>query len=232
MEVKKYKKSNLQYYKTIFFLGGLNIALLVCLVLINWQSTFQYNTEITGDSGPAVEQEEIPMTQQEEQKPEMAPPEAPKIISRINLVDRQVNLDADFDPFNTELNEGAAVDPYEYTEPTAEAEVEEEEVLFFVEEMPSFRGGDLNAFRQYIKENTRYPEAAAEVGIQGKVQVSFVIETDGSVGRVRVIRSVDPILDKEAVRVVKSSPKWTPGKQRGKAVRVGYTIPVVFFLQS
>jgi len=232
MEVKKYKKSNLQYYKTIFFLGGLNIALLVCLVLINWQSTFQYDTKITGDSGPAVEQEEIPMTQQEEQKPEMAPPEAPKIISRINLVDRQVNLDADFDPFNTELNEGAAVDPYEYNEPTAEAEVEEEEVLFIADEMPSFRGGDLNAFRQYIKENTRYPEAAAEVGIQGKVQVSFVIETDGSVGRVRVIRSVDPILDKEAIRVVKSSPKWTPGKQRGKPARVGYTIPVVFFLQS
>ena len=232
MEVKKYKKSNLQYYKTIFFLGGLNIALLVCLVLINWQSTFQYDTKLTGDSGPAVEQEEIPMTQQEEQKPEMASPEAPKIISRINLVDRQVNLDADFDPFNTELNEGAAVDPYEYNEQTAEAEVEEEEVLFIADEMPSFRGGDLNAFRQYIKENTRYPEAAAEVGIQGKVQVSFVIETDGSVGRVRVIRSVDPILDKEAIRVVKSSPKWTPGKQRGKPARVGYTIPVVFFLQS
>jgi len=232
MEVKKAKKSNLQYYKTIFFLGGLNIALLVCLVLINWQSKFEYDTEITNQPVLVVEQEEIPMTQQEEQKPEMAPPEAPKIISRINLVDRQVNLDADFDPFNTELNEGASVDVYEYTEPAAEAEVEEEEVFYFVEEMPSFRGGGLDAFRQYIKENTRYPEAAAEVGIQGKVQVAFVVEPDGSVGRVRVVRSVDPILDKEAVRVVKSSPKWTPGKQRGKPARVGYTIPVVFFLQS
>ena len=222
----------MQYYKTIFFLGGLNIALLVCLVLINWQSKYEYNTEITNQPVLIVEQEEIPMTQQEEQKPEMAPPEAPKIISRINLVDRQVNLDADFDPFNTELNEGASVDVYEYTEPAAEAEVEEEEVFYFVEEMPSFRGGGLDAFRQYIKENTRYPEAAAEVGIQGKVQVAFVVEPDGSVGRVRVVRSVDPILDKEAVRVVKSSPKWTPGKQRGKPARVGYTIPVVFFLQS
>lgn len=173
------------------------------------------------------------MTQQEEQKPEMAPPEAPKIISRINLVEREVNLDADFDPFNTELNEGTAVDPYEYTETVQEEqEVEEEEVFYFVEEMPSFRGGGLEAFRQYVKENTRYPEAAAEVGIQGKVQVAFVVEPDGSVGKVRVVRSVDPILDKEAVRVVKSSPKWTPGKQRGKPARVGYTIPVVFFLQS
>lgn len=232
MEVKKDKKSNLQYYKPIFFLGGLNIALLICLILINWKSTFEYDTEITNQATMIVEQEEIPMTQQEEQKPEMAPPEAPKIISRINLVDRQVNIDADFDPFNTELNEGAAVDVYEYTEPAVEQEVEEEEVFYFVEEMPSFRGGGLEAFRQYVKENTRYPEDAAEVGIQGKVQVAFVVEPDGSVGRVRVVRSVDPILDKEAVRVVKSSPKWTPGKQRGKPARVGYTIPVVFFLQS
>ncbi|MGP1461574.1 MAG: energy transducer TonB [Bacteroides sp.] len=232
MEIKKAPSVDLQYYKGIFFLGGLNLALLVCLLLFNWRSRYEYDQEITNQTAVIVEQEEIPMTQQQEQKPEMAPPEAPKIISKINLVDRQVNLEADFDPFNTELNEGTSVDVYEYQEPVEEAEVEEEEVFFFVEEMPSFRGGGLEAFRQYVKENTRYPEAAAEVGIQGKVQVAFVVEPDGSVGRVKVVRSVDPILDKEAVRVVKSSPKWTPGKQRGKPARVGYTIPVVFFLQS
>ena len=232
MENKKTLRANLQHYKSIFFIGGLNIALLICLVIFNWKSKYEYDTEITNQQVATVEQEEIPMTQQEEQKPEMAPPEAPKIISQINLVDRHVNLDEDFDPFNTELEENAAVGIYDYEEVVKEEEVAEDEIFYFVEEMPSFRGGGLEAFRQYIKENTRYPEAAAEVGIQGRVQVAFVVEPDGSVGKVRVVRSVDPILDKEAMRVVKSSPKWTPGKQRGKPARVGYTIPVIFFLQS
>lgn len=98
-----------------------------------------------------------------------------------------------------------------------------------VEEMPSFPGGN-GAMMSYIASNMEYPANARESMIQGRVIVSFVIECDGSISDVRVARSVDPMLDREAMRVVKSMPKWKPGKQNGSAVRVKYTVPVVFRL--
>lgn len=232
METKKTKKADLQQYKPMFFLTGLILALLACLIAFNWQSTYELDEEITNAPVAIIEQEEIPITQQEQKPPEVAPPSAPKIISKINLVHREVTIDTDIDPFSSDFDEGASVDIYEYTEEAEEEEVEEEEVFYFVEEMPSFQGGNLDDFRTYVGKNLRFPEAAAEAGLQGRVQVSFVVEPDGRVDKVKVLRGVDPILDKEAVRVIKSSPKWTPGKQRGKPVRVGYTIPVVFFLHN
>jgi protein TonB len=106
-----------------------------------------------------------------------------------------------------------------------------EEVFLVVEEMPSFGSGDANAFRSYVSANMRYPEVAAENGIQGRVFVQFVVESDGRLTNVKVIRGVDPALDKEAIRVVEGSPKWNPGKQRGKPVRVSFTFPITFVLQ-
>ena len=97
--------------------------------------------------------------------------------------------------------------------------------------MPVFEGGDINAFRNYIAKSIKYPESAAENGIQGKVIVSFIVEADGKVTNVKVVRGIDPALDQEAVRVIESSPKWQPGKQRGKPVRVNLTFPVVFKLE-
>ena len=94
--------------------------------------------------------------------------------------------------------------------------------------MPQFPGGDVT---KWLAKNTRYPMIAQENGIQGKVFVQFVIEKDGSISNVKVLRPVDPSLDKEAIRVVSSMPKWKPGKQRGKAVRVSYTVPINFQLQ-
>ncbi len=116
----------------------------------------------------------------------------------------------------------------------------EEELFFIVEEMPKFQGGDIGTFRQWVAEHLRYPKKAAEKRISGKVYVQFVVEPDGSVDRVKVVRSAnyqsnrkvmssnDSLLDREAVRVIKSSPEWTPGKQRGKNVAVAYTIPITF----
>ena len=103
-------------------------------------------------------------------------------------------------------------------------------VFDVVEEMPHFPGGPA-ALRAFLSSNTKYPVVAQENGVQGRVIVSFVVERDGSITDVRVVRSVDPSLDREATRVVKSMPRWSPGKQNGSAVRVKYTVPVVFRLQ-
>lgn len=103
-------------------------------------------------------------------------------------------------------------------------------VFDVVEEMPHFPGGAA-ALQAFLSSNTKYPVVAQENGVQGRVIVSFVVERDGSITDVKVVRSVDPSLDREATRVVKSMPRWSPGKQNGSAVRVKYTVPVVFRLQ-
>ncbi|HEY9543821.1 energy transducer TonB [Prevotella sp.] len=108
--------------------------------------------------------------------------------------------------------------------------VEEQKVFDVVEQMPSFPGGPA-ALMSYLSQNTKYPVVAQENGVQGRVVVSFVVERDGSITDVRVVRSVDPSLDKEATRVVKSMPHWIPGKQNGSTVRVKYNVPVSFKLQ-
>ena len=115
------------------------------------------------------------------------------------------------------------------TEPVKPKE-EENKVFDVVEQMPSFPGGN-SALMQYLSKNIKYPVVAEENGIQGRVICTFVVERDGRVTDVRVVKSVDPSLDKEAVRVIKSMPKWIPGKQNGSAVRVKYTLPVTFRLQ-
>ncbi len=115
-------------------------------------------------------------------------------------------------------------------EPVVEKPEVENKVFDVVEQMPSFPGGNA-ALMKYLSENIKYPVVAQENGIQGRVVVSFVVERDGSITDVRVVKSVDPSLDKEATRVVKGMPNWIPGKQNGSAVRVKYNVPVAFRLQ-
>jgi len=105
---------------------------------------------------------------------------------------------------------------------------EPEEPYITVEEMPTFMGGDINYFRQWVQSRTRYPEEALENQISGRVVLTFVIEKDGSLSQLKVLKGVHPLLDDEAIRVVSSSPKWKPGFQRGNAVRVRYTMPLIF----
>ena len=100
-----------------------------------------------------------------------------------------------------------------------------------MEDKPSFQGGDANQFSKWVNSRLVYPEIAKENGVQGRVLLQFTVEKDGSVTKVRVLRGVDPSLDKEAVRVVSMSPKWKPGKQRDRAVPVTYTFPVIFQLR-
>ena len=112
-----------------------------------------------------------------------------------------------------------------------EEEEEEEHIFIVVEDMPTFRGGDVDKFRNWVQERVKYPQIAAENGIQGKVFIQFVVEPDGSVSNVVVTRGVDAALDNEAIKVIQSSPKWAAGKQRGAAVRVRFAMQVNFQLQ-
>ena len=135
--------------------------------------------------------------------------------------------------FDVKGNDEAAGEVLKAKEVIAQPEPPKEEetkVFDVVEQMPSFPGGQ-SALLQYLSSNIKYPVVAEENGVQGRVVCTFVVERDGSITDVRVIKSVDPSLDKEAVRVVKSMPKWIPGKQNGSAVRVKYTVPVTFRLQ-
>ena len=107
----------------------------------------------------------------------------------------------------------------------------EEEIFVIVEDMPKFKGGDINKFREWVQKRVRYPELAAENGIQGRVFITFVVETNGNVSNVTISRSVDQLLDEAAKEAVMASPKWEPGMQRGRPVRVKYSIPIIFQLQ-
>lgn len=228
MEIKKTPKADLENKKTLFTEIGLAIALGLCL------AAFEYSTQevkIDLEAMPeevVVEEEQAPVTRQEEVKPPPPPP-PPKMADVLNIVDDNVELDDEAALFDSEFDEEAEV---EFQEVEVEEEVVEdtEEVFIIVEQMPEFPGGN-EALLKYLATSVKYPVIAQENGIQGRVFVSFVIDKNGEVTNVRVARPFDPNLDKEAVRVVQSMPKWTPGKQRGKAVKVSYNVPINFVLQ-
>ena len=229
MELKKNPKVNLEKWKTVFVQFGLVLALGVVLVAFEWTSSEGVNTDFATQQEVVVEEEMMPITQQEEIKPPPPPEPVKQVIEMINIVEDDVDINDDVDLFAAEFSEDVQVQIVEFYE--EEEEVEEEEIFIIVEHMPSFQGGDLNQFRNFIQKNLSYPEIAAENGIQGRVFVSFVVEPDGSVSNVKVLRGVDPAIDKEAIRAIKNSPKWSPGQQRGKPVRVSFNMPIVFVLQ-
>lgn len=229
MELKKNPKVDLEKKKTIFIEIGLVLSLGIILLAFEWTSTGGVNTDLAGVQDIVVEEEMIPITQQEEIKPPPPPPQPMQVIDIINIVEDDIEIDDDIDLFDSEFNEDIAVRIVNFID--EEEEAEEEEIFVIVEDMPSFQGGDINKFREFINRNLRYPEIAAENGIQGRVILSFVVEPHGGVSNVRILRGVDPALDKEAIRVVESSPKWKPGMQRGKPVRVSFNIPIIFVLQ-
>lgn len=229
MELKKNPKVNLEKKKMLFMEIGLVFSIGVVLLAFEWTSTGGINTDLAGVQEIVVEEEMVPITQPEEVKPPPPPQQPIQAIEFINIVEDNVDIDDDVDLFDMEFSEDVAVKIIEFVD--EEEEVEEEHIFMIVEDMPSFQGGDINKFREYINKSLNYPEIAAENGIQGRVILSFVVEPNGSVSNVNILRGVDPALDKEAIRVVKSSPKWKAGMQRGKPVRVSFNIPIIFVLQ-
>jgi protein TonB len=228
MEPKKSEKANLEKRKGVFFQLGLVITLSLMLIAFEWTSGGLSANEFDMGDMEQVEEEIIPITRQEQPEPPK-PPEPPKVTEVLNIVDDDVEIEDELQLDDFEVDQNTEVEIMEYVE--EEEEEEEAEIFFIVEDMPSFQGKGQDGFREYIAKNLRYPEIAAENGISGRVFVRFVVEPNGSVSNVEVVRSVDPALDAEAVRVVESSPKWAPGKQRGKPVRVSFTFPINFVLQ-
>lgn len=230
MEIKKTPKADLENKKALFMEIGLAVVLLVVLVAFEWSSSEKQEVmDLTGQQ-QVIEEEIIPITQEQQQ----APPEMPKtpvLSDVIDIVDDDVEV-ADDLFVNTEDDASLGVEIMEYHTEVVEEEVEEEAIPFaFVEEKPKFQGGDANTFSKWVNSKLVYPEIAKENGIQGRVTLQFTVNTDGSVSNVIVLRGVDSSLDKEAVRIVSQSPKWTPGRQRERPVKVTYTFPVIFKLQ-
>lgn len=165
--------------------------------------------------------------------PEIKKDEEVKEEQEIKSQDELQETNTAIGAFNVTGDDEAGGEVLKAKEVIAEPEppkVEETKVFDVVEEMPQFPGGQA-ALLEYLAKNIKYPVVAEENGVQGRVIVTFVVERDGSITDVKVVKSVDPSLDKEATRVVKSMPKWQPGKQNGSAVRVKYTVPVQFRLQ-
>lgn len=173
----------------------------------------------------------IPITQETPPPPEVAP-KIPVLSDQIDVVDDNIKVDDNmFQNLEDDANSGVEI--MDYIESAPEEETVEEEAIPFqlVEEKPSFNGGDANEFSKWVNSRLVYPEIAKENGVQGRVTLQFTVNADGTVSNVKVLRGVDSSLDKEAVRVVSSSPKWKPGKQRDRAVKVTYTFPVIFQLR-
>jgi protein TonB len=226
MEEKKSPKANLENKKLMFTQIGLIISLLIAWLAFEHKSydkreidpSLLRQTEV-------VEEEMVEITKQEEPKPQ--PVEMPKQTTQLEIVQDDVEVE-DIE-INAEMDQNEVMEEYVAPE-IEEEEVVEAEVFTIVEEMPSYPGGDAKMY-EYLGKNIKYPQIARESSIQGRVFVNFVVEPDGSVSNVKVLRGIGGGCDEEAMRVVKTMPKWKPGKQRGKAVRVSYTLPVVFKLQ-
>jgi len=228
MELKKNEKANLENKKGLFIQVGLIIALIVCLGAMEWTSGQKKDSVFADMTEEAIEEEQIPVT--EETPPEELPPPEVTVTDLFEIVEDDVVIENEVRFEDDETSEDKVVEIYAPVLKAEEEEVEEE-IFVIVEDMPKFRGGDINKFREWVQKRVRYPELAAENGIQGRVFITFVVEPNGTVSNVSISRSVDALLDEAAKEAVSASPKWEPGMQRGRPVRVRYSIPIIFQLQ-
>jgi protein TonB len=229
MEIKKSENANLENKKFTWILLGFVLVLAAHFVAFEWT---QYEQEFSGEivnAGDIVLEEEIIPITMPEKKTVPPPPQAVTQAEVLNIVEDDAEIE--------ETTIASVEDNAEFVEitddvPVVVEEPEEEEQIFqVVEDDPQFPGG-IQELMKYLQKNIKYPSICQEQGIQGRVIVQFVVEKDGSIADVQVIKAVNPYLDKEAVRVVSTMPKWSPGKQRGKPVRVRFTLPVTFRLNN
>jgi len=227
MEPKKSKRADLEKKRILFREIGYIIAIGLVLVAFEWTSQPSEVQGFAQQQESDVVQENIPITRQE-QRQEPPPPPPPQSPEVLNIVDDDVSIEDELILEQT----GADQDTKVQIDAFVEEEDEEEygDIFVIVEDMPSFNGGGLDAFSRYIQKNLSYPVLARENGIEGTVFIRFIVETDGSINMVEVLRGVDPVLDDAALAAVERAPNWVPGKQRGKPVRVSCTIPILFSL--
>ncbi len=229
MEEHKSQSARVENKKTMFFLIGLVATLLFVWGAFEWR-TYEGSLMDLGNLDMEIEDEIIPITQRQQQPPPPPPPAPPEVIQ---IVENEAEIEeVEFE--STEMDESEEI---EFVE---EVEEETDEIFSFavVENKPVFPGCEnyateaekFQCFNQkimtHISKKFEFPEMAKQMGIQGKVYVNFVIEKDGKVSNVTIARSVDKLIDDEAIRVVKTLPKFQPAKQRGKPVRMQYTVPI------
>ena len=228
MEKKKSKNVNLEKRSPFFIQIGLIVALSIVLVAFEWTKGEGNDNNMEMVQEIQFEDEMMQITRRNEPKPEPKP-EQPKVAEVLDIVDDDVEIEDDFD-FDMEADDNSE---YDFTSMLGddEEDIEEDEIFYIVEDMPTFNGGDMSEFWKYAMKNIRYPEVAAENGVSGTVYMQFTVDKNGDVINVIVVKGVHPDLDEEAIRVIKSSPKWVSGKQRGRPVSVIMSLPMKFILQ-
>ena len=224
MEPKKYEKADLENKKTYFFEVGLILALLIVFAAFEYKTYDKITIDIQQRVVDDTPEEIIPIT---EHKPPPPPPPPPKQVTQIKIVEDDVEVEDEID-IDVEADDDTEVE--EYIPVEEEEEIVEAEIFTVVESMPEFPGGTGELYK-YLGQSIKYPPLAKESGIQGRVFVNFVVEPNGSISNVKILRGIGGGCDEEAMRVVKAMPSWKPGKQRGKAVRVSYNLPIKFTLQ-
>ena len=229
MEIKKSPKADLEKGKLTGILMGMVVGLAVLFVGFEWS---ERDIQIAVDDSVAdiIAEEEVEITRQDNTPPPPPPPPAPAAVEVLNVVEDDIELE-DVDIISSE-DDASQAQQEAYVPPAVEEEEEEveQEIFTVVEKMPEFPGGPA-ALMKYLSTSIKYPVIAQENGIQGRVSITFVVNKDGSIVDAKVLKGIDPSLDKEALRVINAMPKWNPGEQRGKPVRVKYTVPVTFRLQ-
>ncbi|MFA8300253.1 MAG: energy transducer TonB [Hyphomicrobiales bacterium] len=224
MRPKKSAKADLENKKSIFRQIGYIISLLIVFLMFETKSYSKKELNLINSQGNEVIEEIMPITKQTP-----PPPPKPKPIIKVPIfkeIEDTEEPEQEVD-INVEIDQNEAID-IEVIQ-NDDIEVEAEEPLIFVEIMPEFKGG-MEGLKKYLQRNLRYPRIAKETNITGKVYLSYVVEKDGSITDIQILRGIGGGCDEEAKRVVQNMPKWNPGRQNGRYVRVKYTLPISFIL--
>lgn len=228
MELKKNPKADLEKRRGLYLEIGLVVALVAALVAFNVKS---YDKEVKDavEREAVLEEEEIIIQTDIQEPPPPPPPEVPEVTTVLEVVadDKEITNELVVNAEVTDDTKNIEITPVVIEEEEDETETQ---IFTVVENDPEFPGG-MEALYKYLAQNMKYPQLARDNGITGKVYVTFVVEKDGSIANPKVLRDIGGGCGQEAIRVVKSMPKWTPGKQRGKPVRVQFNLPVNFSLK-
>ena len=227
MEVKKSPKADLENKKGLYLEIGLVVILALSIFALNFKNYDNDKVEISQRT--VLDEMEETVIQTAEDTPPPPPPETPEVTTELTIVEDDAVIENELGI--VDMSEKNAVNE-EVVQVVVEEEVEEveEEIFTVVENDPEFPGG-MEALYKYLQTSIKYPTIAKENNITGRVYVTFVVEKDGSIANPRILRDIGGGCGQEAIRVVKAMPKWKPGKQRGKAVRVQFNLPVSFNLQ-
>jgi len=227
MEKKKSNRANLENKKGIVLEIGFIISLTLMLAAFEWRTSDNYLPVLQFNKSEVIE-ELLPVNTT--QKKPLPPPPVPRPVYTINPVDNNDPVPDDFPVIDAGDNPDNPIPDYLPALPEDKPDPGEDTVFLVVEKMPEFPGGETELYR-FLGKNVRYPQAAREVGISGTVNIGFVVEKDGSLSSMTVLRSPHELLSEEALRVMLLMPAWSPGEQRGKPVRVSFSIPFKFTLQ-